>query len=185
MKNTNRILMLMAAFLIAIVLPVNYASAKENEDWIVLDEKTYIEDGAEVTEVIEFLPDTSGTGEVLFRLDAQKTLLGASSGSGTFRNTKTYTWNKGTPQENVGTYFAEGYFVWGNGSVSVSNPKGGITGLSPYQTIKSSNLTSGTGQYGGLFNKYAYVTLDMCVTTVIQDHNFTVTIRVSENGNQI
>lgn len=48
------------------------------------------------------------------------------------------------------------------------------------------NTSSGTGQYGYIFNKYAYVTFSCTATNgagLSQD--LSVTIRVSESGNTI
>ena len=104
------------------------------------------------------------------------------SGAGWYKNEKTYTWSGGT----VMTYFAQGYFVWGNGEVSVSNPYGGVSNVPSESTLVYQKLSTGTGKYAWVFNNYAYVTLDLSVVNWVGlTSDFSVTIRVSESGNTI
>ena len=102
----------------------------------------------------------------------------ASSGSGWFKN------EKSVANTDEGTMYAKGYFVWGNGDVSVSRPSGGNNGK--MSKVSDEEVTSGTGKYAGLFNKYAYVTYSFNTTNgfgVVQSNS--VTMRLSESGNQI
>lgn len=84
------------------------------------------------------------------------------------------------------TYYAQGYFVWGNGDVTVSNASGNVNGTPSAITISNVSTTSGTGRYAYFFNKYAYVTYSFTATNSIgMSQNFSVTMRVSESGNNI
>ena len=104
------------------------------------------------------------------------------SGYGTYRNEKTHTWDGG----EIMTYYAQGYFVWGNGSVSVSNPTGGVYGYPSTVTVSNINLSSGTGHYLYVFNQYAYVTYSFDTTNMVgMDRSWSVTIRISQSGNNI
>lgn len=106
----------------------------------------------------------------------------SSSGYGTYRNEKTYTWVSGT----VMTYYAQGYFVWGDGTVSVSNPSGDVYNVPSTVTVSNRSLTSGTGQYLWIFNDYAYVTFSFHTTNWAgSGSDYSVTIRISESGNNI
>lgn len=127
---------------------------------------TYEEDGSVVTERIYFCPDSG------FR---------SKSGSGWYKNEKTKEWSDGS----VTTYYAQGYFVWGDGEVSVSNPSGGANEVDGI-TLSNKKLSYGNGQYGGIFNNYAYVTYEFTATNLIGiSSNYSVTIRISESGNAI
>lgn len=136
---------------------------------------TYIdEDGCQVTERIYFKPDNNSTGITLF----------SSSGSGWYKNEKELTWDNGLSRSTY--YYAEGYFKWGDGDVSVSNASGGWDYIPSNATTSNRSLTSGTGRYVGIFNKYAYVTFSFTVTNVIGlSRDCSVTIRISESGNNI
>lgn len=84
------------------------------------------------------------------------------------------------------TYYAQGYFVWGNGNVSVSSPTGGASNIPSTSTKVHWETTSGTGKYAWVFNDFAYVTYDLEVTNIVGiELSFSVTIRVSESGNLI
>lgn len=124
------------------------------------------ENGNNVEEKIYFVPDSSD-------IEAR-----SSSGSGWFKNEKSVS------NTDEGTMYAKGYFVWGNGDVSVSSPSGGNNGK--MATVSDEEVTSGTGKYAGMFNKYAYVTYSFNTTNGfgIVQHN-SVTMRLSESGNQI
>lgn len=125
------------------------------------------EDGAIVTERIYFYSDSSST-------------LRDKSGSGWYKNEKTKKWSDGTT-----TYYAQGFFVWGDGKVSVSNCSGGASDVSGI-TISNAKVTHGTGKYGQLFNNYAYVTYSATFTNPLGiPQDLSVTIRVSESGNTI
>jgi hypothetical protein len=119
-----------------------------------------------VVEKIYFVPDSSTVS------------TRSSSGRGWFKN------EKSVANTDEGTMYAKGYFVWGNGDVSVSSPSGGNNGK--MSTVSNEKVTSGTGKYAGLFNKYAYVTYSFNTTNgfgVVQYNS--VTMRLSESGNQI
>lgn len=129
---------------------------------------TYIDDdGCTVTEKMYLVLDEKQTRD--------------KSGSGWYKNEKTKEWTGGS----TSTYYAQGYFTWGDGDVSVTSASGGISSVSGI-TISNRSTTSGTGRYGYLFNKYAYVTFSCTATNSIGlSQDFSVTIRVSESGNTI
>lgn len=130
------------------------------------------EDGSTVTEKIYFVPDTANGGISLY----------STSGSGWYKNEKQHTWGSGT----VMTYYAKGYFTWGNGNVRVSSPSGSVSGVPSTAKVSNRITTSGTGKYAGIFNKYAYVTFSFSVTNLIGlTSNYSVTVRVSQSGNNI
>ncbi len=132
------------------------------------------EDGNHVTERIYFKPDTGSEGITPL----------ASSGSGWVKNEKELTWDNGLSRSTF--YYAEGYFTWGNEDVSVSSPRGGWDYIPSNATTSNVSTTSDVGRYGGIFNKYAYVTFSFTVTNVIGlSRDCSVTIRISESGNQI
>lgn len=123
--------------------------------------------GCMVTEKIYFMPSTNARD---------------TSGSGTYRNEKTFTWTSGI----VSTYYAQGFFTWGNGDVEVSDAEGGFLDVPVSCEVSNTKLENGTGRYVGIFNKYAYVTFSCTVTNPIGlSSDLSVTIRVSESGNQI
>lgn len=104
------------------------------------------------------------------------------SGTGWYKNEKTYKWSSGTET----TYYAQGFFTWGDGEVSVSSPTGNINNVPSSVTISNKNTSSGTGKYGYLFNNFAYVTFSCKAENQIGIvNNFSVTIRISESGNSI
>lgn len=135
--------------------------------------KTYQEeDGSTVTEKIYFVPDTAKGGISLY----------STSGSGWYKNEKQQTWSSG----KVMTYYAKGYFTWGNGNVRVSLPSGSVSGVPSNVTISNRKTSSGTGKYAGVFNKYAYVTFSFSAKNFIGlTSNYSVTVRVSQSGNNI
>ncbi len=127
------------------------------------------EDGSIVTEKLYFCPTFGATAR-------------SDSGSGWYKNEKTKEWTCG----GTTTYYAQGYFVWGNGDVSVSDPSGDTNEVE-HVIISNEEITSGTGRYAGVFNKYAYVTYSFTASSdlVGMPHDFSVTIRISQSGNQI
>lgn len=138
-----------------------------------IKESTYYDEDIEatITERTYFVPDAAFT-------------FSDKSGSGWFKNEKTYygwTGNAST------TYYAKGYFTWGDGKSSVSNWSGGYDWLPDNFKVTSEEVTHGTGQYGYVFNNFAYVTYDLLVYSAYgaSGKEFSVTIRVSENGNPI
>lgn len=139
-----------------------------------ISERQYYDEELEatVTERIYFVPDVSGA-----------TTFSNKSGRGWYRNENTYHWKA---SDKTTTTFAEGYFIWGNGNVSVSNARGGYDYFPGGSTITEAKVTYGTGQYAGIFNKYAYVTYTFNFVTQFNGyHDCSVTMRVSENGNTI
>lgn len=123
--------------------------------------------GCTVTEKIYFLPSTNARDK---------------SGSGTYRNEKTFTWNGGI----VSTYYAQGDFTWGDGDVSVTNEEGGILDVPGQCSVANEKLETSTGRYGLIFNKYASVTFSCTVTAWNGlESDLSVTIRISESGNAI
>ncbi|MBE5951323.1 MAG: hypothetical protein E7260_06965 [Lachnospiraceae bacterium] len=140
-----------------------------------IEEISYIdEDGCLVTECLYFVPDYG------YNVKARA----ASSGAGWFRKTKELTWDNGLSQSTF--YYAEGYFVWGDGEVSVSNYSGGWDHMASNATVSNISLEAKTGKYLGIFNNYASVTFSFTVTNVIGiERDCSVTIRISEKGRQI
>lgn len=135
-------------------------------------ETTYYDEDidAEVTERIYFVPGDSITYD-------------GKSGNGWYKNEKTFHWGAST---NTTTTFAKGYFVWGDGEVSVSSPSGGYDWFPSASTITKEELSSGTGKYGYVFNNFAYVTYTFKFTAEMGgSYDNSVTIRVSESGNLI
>lgn len=131
------------------------------------------EDGNKVTERIYFVAsDNESSG-------ARAT---SSIESGWYRNEKTIEWSAGT----ITVYFAEGFFEWDGEEVSVSYPTGGYDNMPGNITVSEEVLDYGTGRYGLIFNKYAYVTFSFVTTDISgTDRNRSVTIRISQNGNNI
>lgn len=175
MKLTKRVFNSIVAFaLILFLFPATYVKAEETEmvpptnfgspvNVVTYEE----EDGSIVTERTYFYSDSNST-------------LRDKSGSGWYKNEKTKKWSDGTT-----TYYAQGFFVWGDGKVSVTNSSGGASEVSGI-TISNENVSHGTGKYGQLFNNYAYVTYTATATNIVGiEHDLSVTIRVSESGNTI
>ncbi|MCI9367726.1 MAG: hypothetical protein HFF19_05535 [Oscillospiraceae bacterium] len=137
-----------------------------------IQETTYYDEelDAEVTERIYFAP-------------AESTMFSEKSGEGWYKNEKTYTgWDNGRKST---TYFVEAYFVWGNGDVSISQSRGGHDWHPSNWEVVSEKVTEGTGQYGWVFNKFAYATYKLDLEWIGLTKNFEVTIRLSESGNMI
>lgn len=130
---------------------------------------TYVEeDGSTITERLYFCPDNSS-------------LSRDKSGAGWYKNEKTKKWTSG----ETTTYYAEGYFMWGDSDVEVISPNGNASEVSNV-TLSNQSLEYGKGKYGYLFNDFAYVTYSFTTTTEFGISNdLSVTIRVSESGNAI
>ena len=93
--------------------------------------RTYLDvDGSEVTEKIYFIPDKVGSS-ISYDKKNQQIILKGKSGSGTYKNEKTHKWSGG----QIMTYYAQGYFTWGNGSVKIAYPKGGVSNVPKKCTI--------------------------------------------------
>ena len=164
--------MILSIAVLLFFFPVNVVNAMENNYGDLISVRTYTDDdGITVTEKIYFKSD-----------DKSGLSLSDTSGNGWFTNEKTYTWNDGS----VMTYFAQGYFIWGNGDVNVDSSAGGIDGQSNKVTLSNKQLTSGKGKYAQVFNNFAYVKLSFTAQYLDeQEKNFEVMIRVSESGNVI
>lgn len=109
----------------------------------------------------------------------------SESGTATFTATKTIKWN-GNDAHPESTYYAQGDFTWGNGDVSVTNAAGGIDYVPSLQTISNEKVATGHGKYLGIFNNYAEVTYSFTLTSAVgMSNNYSVTVRVSQSGNQI
>lgn len=153
-----------------------YLYAAETEDTM-----TPPDDFGEPVSVTTYVDDDGNTVTERTFIALDDNITRAKSGSGWYKNEKTKEWAGG----GVSTYYAQGYFTWGDGDVSVSSASGGISSVSGI-TFTNKNTSSGTGQYGYIFNKYAYVTFSCTATNgagLSQD--LSVTIRVSESGNTI
>lgn len=108
----------------------------------------------------------------------------SDSGSDWFRATKEIEW---AGKFNKTTYYAEGYFTWGNGDVDVEYARGGYDYIPDTQTVVSEKTERGHGKYLGIFNNYATVTYTFTTTSAVgmTPAPYSVTVRVSESGNQI
>lgn len=142
--------------------PVNFGNPVEVRTYYDEESKST------VTERIYFVPDESG---------ATPYSSGDKTGSGWFKNEKTHVWNAGTRM----TYYAKGYFKWKDGNISVSNPSGGYGNMPPKCSVRSEDVSTGSG---GLFTKNASVTYTLKTNSDIGDvRTFKVTIKVDANGN--
>lgn len=165
---------LVLAFMLSFLQPMHVNAAEPDaptaEDFGEPISVTTYEDaelGCTVTEKIYFLPDKNTRSK---------------SGSGTYRNEKTFEWTSGA----VSTYYAQGYFTWGDGKVSVTNAVGGIVDVPSQCSVSNENLKTGTGKYAYIFNDFAYVTYSCTVTSIWGlNSDLSVTIRISESGNAI
>lgn len=154
----------------------SYSYAAEMEDTM-----TPPNDFGEPVSVTTYVDDEGNTITERTFVVLDNSLSRAKSGSGWYKNEKTKEWSGGS----VSTYYAQGYFTWGDGDVSVSSTSGGISSVSGI-TITNIDTSSGTGKYGYVFNNYAYVTFSCTATNVVGlSQDLTVTIRVSESGNAI
>lgn len=137
-----------------------------------LQETTYCdEDGNQITERVYFVPDVGTTFD-------------GKSGRGWYKNEKEHHFNNSN--NFVTKYYAQGYFVWGDGAVSVSSPSGGYDKLPSGWEVVTEDVSTGTGKYGAIFNNYAYVAYKLIIKSNIgSTQDLSVTIRVSESGNTI
>lgn len=176
--------MLMAASLMAVVFFTTIDAkaaevAPSSEDYgEPINVTTYVDEetGCVITERLYFCPDTTEYDNVMVSVRS-------ASGSGWFKNEKEIKW---AGSDNKSTYYAQGYFTWGNGNVSVSNESGGIDYIPSLQSISNEETKTGHGQYLGIFNNYATVTYSFTMTSAVgMSTDYSVTVRVSESGNQI
>lgn len=140
------------------------------------EETTYYDENLQaiVTERCYFVPDTQNGSVIPFN---------DSKGSGWFKNTKDFDWSG---SDKVTTTYAKGYFKWENGDVSVSNKDGGYNYFPSSLTILEEDVKSGTGRYGFIFNKYAYVEYIFKFENFMgKTTDLSVKVRVSESGNKI
>lgn len=141
-----------------------------------IDEITYYDENRDawITERTFFAPDSPEDAIVALNDDG---------GSGWFQKEYQFRWSG---SGKITTAFARGYFRWGNGDVSVSNPSGGHDYFPSNLTITGQNVKTGTGRYGLIFNKYAYVTYTLGFINFINNYDaIEVTIRISQSGNNI
>lgn len=81
------------------------------------------------------------------------------------------------------TYYATGYFTWGNGDVSVSNARGGHSALTGKEKIRDESVTTGTGKRFFIFEKYAYVKYSFKAVIMFEvGTNLSVSVEVEEDG---
>ena len=143
------------------------------------------EDYGEPIQVTSYYDEELGvtvTERTYFVPDQPEISLLAEGGSGWFKKEAIFPW-EGDPDT---IFYAQGYFTWGNGDVSVSSPSVGYDQIPRRCTLVSSNESHGTGRYAGIFNKYAYVTHTLTIKNMLNDpRTITVTCRVSESGNLI
>ena len=139
------------------------------------EETTYYDEDlqATVTERSYFVPGVQEDGIVP---------LNDSKGSGWFKNTKEFKWTSG----KITTTYAEGYFTWEDGEVSVSQEDGGYDYLPPERKIIEESLEVGSGKYGFIFNNYVYVKYTFKFQNWLGNtEDLSVKVRVSESGNKI
>lgn len=136
--------------------PIEVITYKDQEDGSITTIKTY------------FVPDKISTK--------------SDSGSGWFKNESTKQWTGG----EVMTYYANGYFKWDGKGVSVTNASGGNDADAKFIKVSDEKTVKGTGNYGGVFNQYAYVTYSFKTTNLAgMSNNFSIRVRISESGNSI
>lgn len=139
----------------------------------LINSKTYVDEyGNTITDQLFFYmaPGVTPTSE---------------SGSGIFTASKTIKWDQNEIHPES-TYYAQGYFTWGDGDVSVTDAKGWIDFVPSLQTISNEKVTTGHGKYLGIFNNYATVTYSFTLTSGIGlSNDYSVTVRISQSGNQI
>lgn len=127
------------------------------------------ENGTVILEKIYFDPDEEG----IYTL--------STSGKGQYKNEKTFLWDNGLSPST--TIYAQGYFVWGNGNVTVSNESGGYNYMPSSANITTNNAVPGTG---GFITKNAFVDYTLTFTNVLGTRSsYTVTIKVSANGSVV
>lgn len=138
-----------------------------------IEEFSYIdENGYYITERIYFKPDAAGI------------TTRSKSGSGWYKNEKEFKWDNGLSRSTF--YYAEGHFIWGDGDVNVDEHGGGWDYIPSNATAFDASLTTKKGGYGLIFNWYDSVTFSFTIKNVIGiETDCSVTVRVSESGNQI
>lgn len=169
--------LLLTIALVLILIPPAFATQPippEPEDYgEPISETTYYD-----TEL-----DAIITDRVYFVPGNQNVSLRDKSGNGWYKNERVHQWQG---KDITTTTFAKGYFVWGNGKVSVSSPSGGYDKIPSDVKILENEWTTGTGRYGLIFNNYAYVTYTLVLENFAKGkQDCSVTIRVSESGNAI
>jgi len=170
---SKKIISLMLVLVLAIsIFPVNALAVNdERAKEILISSDSYVDEaGNLITDRLYFEPVSSGP------------MTRGASGSGYYRQEKNITWDGGS---NVSVIWVKAYFVWGNGDVSVSSASTGTSGYVPTGgSLNYKSLTTGTGQFLGLFNKYAYAEAKYERVSVFGIRTeFTVRIQVSESGN--
>lgn len=133
------------------------------------------DDGSIVTEKIYFVPDEDSDGLSLY----------SSNFKGWYKNEKEHTWGGGT----VMKYYAQGYFAWGDGKVSVSSPSGGVSNVPSSVTILNKKTNSGTGKYTdvyGVSRNFAYVNFSFIARMNVGfDKDLSVSIKINDIGEKI
>ena len=151
----------------------------EPEDYgAPIEERTYYDEELEgyVTERTYFVPDNDGIE-----------MYSSASGSGWFKNEKSYRGWSPNPGNKATTYYAKGYFTWGNGRCDVSNWSGGYDWMPVNWSVVASgtNVTHGYGSYKDNIN-YAYVTYNLKVHADYSGYKtFNVTCRISDRGDKV
>ena len=134
-----------------------------------ISEETYYDDELEcsVTEELYYMPS--------FKLYNTKS---GTSGSGTYTKKKTKEWASGSKS----TYYAQGYFTWGNGEVRVSSYAGNINNVPSGITISNRRIRVDKENYL-IVKKSAYVKFSCTTTDVIGSQlNLSVMVRVCADG---
>jgi len=128
MKKAKRVCgvmgLVMSLLLSFMCLPVCAADVTNDLTERVVSQETYYDknEGAYVTETIYV--ETQPFSGVM--------KLMAKSGSGTYKNEKTFTWTGGEQMK----YYIKADFTWKKGKVTVKNATGGVSGVPSGVTIK-------------------------------------------------
>lgn len=170
------IVTLIFTLLVSLILPKATYANTSNQLGKLVKIKKYEKAGYSVTEKIYFKPDNSRANFT--------TMLRGGHGQGWYTKESTYTWNAKDPKKaHDMTYYATGYFTWGNGDVSVSNARGGHSALTGKEKIRDESVTTGTGKRFFIFEKYAYVKYSFKAVSMFEvGTNLSVSVEVEEDG---
>lgn len=184
MKSLHKVSTLILALAMMFSMVVS-ASAKDSNSGVIYGDPIRIieyvdENGNEVVEKIYFAPNP-GSSILPVTEDGDISIYTETSGEGWYRKEKNI--NK-FPDETI--MIVEAYFVWGNGDVSVSKASGWIEGWpsTTSTTIEKEDVTTGTGNFALVFNKYAYAEYTISLRNYLNwTETQSVKVTVSQSGN--
>ena len=176
MRKFRFIAILIFALQLSLILPKATYANTSNQLGKLVKIKKYEKAGYSVTEKIYFKPDNSRANFA--------TLLRGGHGQGWYTKESKYTWNSTVPSKAYDmTFYATGYFTWGNGDVSVSNARGGHSTPKKKEKVTDESVTTGTGKRFFVFDKYAYVKYSFkAVSQFGVSTNLSVSVEVEEDG---